>query len=666
MHGSYSRLAVRTGTPMLSSKTTLPHLPNGEPDIDAWLAGAPQFSTTIRQRAVAAFDLITDTKSRQQGVLVVELLLELKTDITTLMAGMTIFSVQNGTVDIGELPKDAAGLVAAVLRLAATNVLSFSNSAVLASESKSQTDNVRSMLIALIDDPRVAVIKLAERVVALRDAKHSDDERRWVIAREAMEFYAPLAGRLGIWHLKWNLEDLAFSVVHPIEYREIAAKLDARRDQRERLVEAIRQDLEFHLSAVNINAKVQGRAKHIYSIWRKMSHKSIDFSEVRDVQAVRVLVNNVEECYLALGVVHTSWPPIPGEMDDYVATPKENGYRSIHTAVIGPRGITLEVQIRTHEMHEESELGVCAHWAYKDDGDGAGVQSGLQTSKAEWLRTILEWHDDIGTVANGGYIDQDRIFVTTPGGHVLDMSPNATPVDFAYRVHTEIGHRCRGARVDGRQVPLNRRLATGESVEIQTGDTEAPRREWLNPALGYVNTARARSKIQSWFRNQLAESNVSAGRALLQDTLARLDLTHDFAKLATLAGYKTENDLLVAVGIGERLVIDLVKLLSPANSEGGSGALLAEPSAGPGKFHGLVVRGNDREGLLRDIMAAVADRSISVVAADARADVAGGTATITMELHISEIARLARAIDDIRRIPDVVDVRRKRGSEGTG
>ena len=651
---------------MPSSKPNLPHLPNGEPDIDAWLADAPQFSATTRQRAVATFDLITDRKSREQGVLVVELLLELKMDITTLMAGMTVFSVQNGTVDIGELAKDAAGLVAAVRRLAATNVLSFSNSAVLASESKSQTDNVRSMLIALIDDPRVAVIKLAERVVALRDARRGDDERRWVIAREAMEFYAPLAGRLGIWHLKWNLEDLAFSILHPNEYREIAAKLDGRRDARERQVEAIRQDLEFRLSAVNINAEVQGRAKHIYSIWRKMSHKSIDFSEVRDVQAVRVLVNNVEECYRALGVVHTSWPPIPGEMDDYVATPKENGYRSIHTAVIGPRGVTLEVQIRTHEMHEESELGVCAHWAYKDDADGAGLHSGLQTGKAEWLRTILEWHDDIGTVANGGHIDQDRIFVTTPGGHVLDMSPNATPVDFAYRVHTEIGHRCRGARVDGRQVPLNRRLATGESVEIQTGDTEAPRREWLNPALGYVNTARAHSKIQSWFRNQLAESNVSAGRALLEETLARLDLPQDFAQLATVAGYKTENDLLVAVGIGERLVIDLVKLLSPANSEDGSGTLLDEPSAGPGKFLGLVVRGNDREGLLRDIMTAVADRSISVVAADARADVAGGTATITMELHISEIARLAQAIDDIRRIPDVLDVHRNRGSEGIG
>ena len=311
-----------------------------------WLDEASQFSPTARQKAVAAFELLTEAESRQLGLAVVELLLELKMDVTTVMAGMTTFAVQRGTMEIGDLPPDTGALVSSVLPLAATNVLAFSNSAVLASESKSQTDNVRGMLIALIDDPRVAVIKLAERVVALRDAKLRDDLSRWVIAQEALEFYAPLAGRLGIWSLKWNLEDLAFSVLHPVEYREIAAKLDARRDERERHVEAIRQDLAFRLAAVNINAEVHGRAKHIYSIWRKMNHKSIDFSEVRDVQAVRVLVDNVEECYLALGVVHTSWPPIPGELDDYVASPKENGYRSIHTAVIGPKGVTLEVQIR--------------------------------------------------------------------------------------------------------------------------------------------------------------------------------------------------------------------------------------------------------------------------------------------------------------------------------
>ena len=643
---------------MPSFKASLPRLSNGDPDIDVWLDEASQFSPTARQKAVAAFELLTEAESRQLGLAVVELLLELKMDLTTVMAGMTTFAVQRGTMEIGDLPPDTGALVSSVLPLAATNVLAFSNSAVLASESKSQTDNVRGMLIALIDDPRVAVIKLAERVVALRDAKQRDDLSRWVIAQEALEFYAPLAGRLGIWSLKWNLEDLAFSVLHPVEYREIAAKLDARRDERERHVEAIRQDLAFRLAAVNINAEVHGRAKHIYSIWRKMNHKSIDFSEVRDVQAVRVLVDNVEECYLALGVVHTSWPPIPGELDDYVASPKENGYRSIHTAVIGPKGVTLEVQIRTREMHEESELGVCAHWAYKDDGNG---YAGLETGKAEWLRSILEWHDEVG-VFNGGYVGQDRIFVTTPAGHVLDMAPNATPVDFAYRVHTEVGHRCRGARVNGRRVPLNRRLATGECIEIETGDTEAPRREWLNPALGYVNTARARTKIQAWFRNQLAESNISAGRSLLEETLTRLDLPHDYAALATLAGYASETDLLMAIGVGDRLVIDLVRLLSGSGSDGPS-KNPREPSAGTGTFHGFVVRGNDRDGLLRDITSAVAERSISVVAANARVDVSTQTATITMELHVDELSQLAQAVDDIQRIPDVLDVRRKRAED---
>ena len=638
---------------------SLPRLANGEPDIDVWLDEASQFSPRARRKAVAVFDLIAEPASRQLGLAVVELLLDLKMDSTTVMAGMTTFAVQHGTVDLEQLPDDAAALVAAVLPLAATNVLAFTNSAVLSSDSKSQTDNVRSMLIALIDDPRVAVIKLAERVVALRDARDRDDHGRRTVALEALEFYAPLAGRLGIWGLKWNLEDLAFSVLHPVEYREIAAKLDSRRDERERQVEAIRQDLEFRLSAVNISAEVQGRAKHIYSIWRKMNHKSIDFSEVRDVQALRVLVGSVEECYLALGVVHTSWPPIPGELDDYVATPKENGYRSIHTAVIGPMGVTVEVQIRTREMHEESELGVCAHWAYKDDGNG---HSGLETGKAEWLRSVLEWHDDIGRVFNGGYVDQERIFVTTPAGHVLDMSPNATPVDFAYRVHTEVGHRCRGARVDGRRVPLNRRLATGECIEIETGDTEAPRREWLNPALGYVSTGRARAKIQAWFRAQLAESNITAGRALLEETLNRLDLHCDPASLAETAGYETEADMLIAVGVGDQLVIDLVRMLSPRDRDR-TPTNAGETGTDGGSSHGLVVRCRDRDGLLRDIMSAVAELSISVAAADAHVDAPSATArtaTITMELKAVELSELAQAVDDIARIPDVLDVRRKR------
>ena len=625
-------------------------MPDGEPDLDVWLDQASGFSSQSRRRAGALLDLISGAESRSLGLELVELLIGLKMDSVTAMAGMTLFAVERGEIDLDALPREVGVLVAAVLKLSSTDVLAHNDSAVLSSESKSQTDNVRHLLIALIDDPRVAVIKLAERVVALRDAKHAEEAIRRTIATEAMEFFAPLAGRLGIWQLKWTLEDLAFRYLFPNDYGEVASKLDGRREERERQIEAIRQDLEFRLRARGIDAEVHGRAKHIYSIWRKMSHKSIDFSEVYDVQAVRVLVEGIDACYGVLGVVHTSWPHIPTEFDDYIANPKENGYRSIHTAVVGPVGKTLEVQIRTREMHDEAELGVCSHWAYKDGNEGA-----LQSRKMDWLRSVLEWHDDLGLRVNGEQLNQDRVFVTTPQGHVLDLSPNATPVDFAYRIHTEIGHRCRGARVDGRRVPLNRRLNTGECVEIETGDTEEPRRDWLNPALGYVNTSRARSKVQSWFRNQLTESNVTAGRALLEESAARLGFTDDFADLAARARYDSEDALMLAVGVGDQLVIDLLKLVSNSTGEA---TLPGEPDADTGTFQGIVIKGRDRDGLLRDVAAAIAELSISVVATNARAEIPGKSATLSLELHVDDLAQLASAIDNIRRVPDVHDVRR--------
>ena len=635
---------------MVSIKRELPRMPDGEPDLDFWLDHASGFSSESRRTAGRLLDLITGETSRRSGLELVELLIGLKMDSVTAMAGMTMFAAQRGEIDLDALPREVGDLVAAVLKLSSTDILAHNDSAVLSSEAKSQTDNVRHMLIALIDDPRVAVVKLAERVVVLRDVKHAEEASRRMIATEAMEFFAPLAGRLGIWQLKWTLEDLAFRYLYPQDYREIASKLDGRREQRERHIEAIRQDLEFRLAAKGIDAEVHGRAKHIYSIWRKMSDKSIDFSEVYDVQAVRVLVEGIDACYGVLGVVHTSWPHIPTEFDDYIANPKENGYRSIHTAVIGPTGKTLEVQIRTGEMHDEAELGVCSHWAYKDGSEGA-----LQSRKMDWLRSVLEWHDDLGLRMNGEQLNHDRVFVTTPQGHVLDLSPNATPVDFAYRIHTEIGHRCRGAKVDGRRVPLNRRLSTGECVEIETGDTEVPRREWLNPALGYVNTSRARSKIQSWFRNQLTESNVEAGRALLEESAARLGFSDDFADLAARAGYHSEEALMLAVGVGDQLVIDLVKLVSNSRAER---APLGEPDANTGTFQGIVVKGKDRDGLLRDVAAAISELSISVAATTARAEIPGKSATLSLELHVDDLAQLANAIDNIRRVPDVHDVRR--------
>ena len=653
----------------------LPRLANGEPDVDLWLDDACGVASDSRDMARTVLALVAADESRRLGLALLELLWQLKMDVVTVMAGMSLFAVQRGDVDVDALPREVAELVGAVLRLGAVDVLAFEDPAVLSAQSRSQAENVRHLLIALIDDPRVAVAKLAERVVALRDAsqrgKEFDRAARHVMAREAVEFFAPLAGRLGIWQLKWSLEDLAFSHLYPKEYKEVVANLDSRREARERQVEAIRQDLEFRLSNAGIEGEVQGRAKHLYSIWRKMSHKAIAFSEVRDVQAVRVLVANINDCYRVLGVVHTSWPSIPGEFDDYIANPKENGYRSIHTTVFGPAGKELEVQIRTWEMHEEAELGVCAHWAYKDDSNGAVQDESMGSQKMDWLRSVLEWYEQrfdrrdanvrLGPTAGNVFASEPRIYVTTPQGHVLDMAATATPVDFAYRVHTEIGHRCRAARVNGRPVPLNRRLATGECVEIETAAEAAPPREWLNPALGYVNTPRARAKVQSWFRDQLAESNVRAGRALLEESLARLEFPNDdssalrFQALAERAGYATEEEMLLAVGVGDALVIDLVRLLT----ENGGDDPPSEPDAGTGVFVGLVVHGSDRDGLLRDVMSSVAAASIPVVAANARADVPGESATITLELHMAggpDSDSFARVLEDIGRVEGVIDV----------
>ena len=659
----------------------LPRLANGAPDVDLWLDGACGVGTESRKTARLVLDLIPQGEARALGLELFELLWQLKMDVVTVTAGLCLFAVQRGDLDVDALPADVSKLVSAALRLAAVDVLAFDDSAVLASESKSQAENVRHLLIALIDDPRVAVAKLAERVVALRHAANGDRAARHVAAREAMQFFAPLAGRLGIWQLKWSLEDLAFHQLYPQDYKKIVANLDSRRDARERQVEAIRQDLEFRLSAAGIDGEVQGRAKHIYSIWKKMSHKAIAFSQVHDVQAARVLVESVNDCYRVLGLVHTSWPPIASEFDDYIANPKENGYRSIHTAVVGPAGKVLEVQIRTREMHEEAELGVCAHWAYKEEPSAGrertAREDSLRSQKMDWLRSVLEWYDQRLGAPGGAYsavataenvfASEQRIYVTTPQGHVLDLAANATPVDFAYRVHTEIGHRCRGARVDGRPVSLNRRLATGECVEIETTEAAAPLREWLNPELGYVNTSRARSKVQSWFRAQLAESNIRAGRTLLEESLARLDLplpqangdassAGRFETMAKRAGYASEDDMFLAVGVGDALVIDLVK----TRAEDLGDVLPEAPEEGPGAIERLTVQGRDRDGLLRDVMSAIAAASIPVVAAQARADVPGESATITIDMHVADGAeerrRLAQALADIREVDGVAVV----------
>ncbi|MGB6602797.1 MAG: TGS domain-containing protein, partial [Steroidobacteraceae bacterium] len=386
-----------------------------------------------------------------------------------------------------------------------------------------QAETLRKMLLAVVSDPRLVLARLAEELVALRHARGLPAEERARRALEARAIYAPLANRLGVWQLKWELEDLAFRYLEPAEYRRIAAALNERRADRERYIEALCEELRTLLAGAGVTSDVYGRPKHMYSIHRKMQHKQLAFEQLFDVRAVRVVVASMPECYAALGVVHGRWPYIPGEFDDYIATPKSNGYRSIHTAVIGPQSRSLEVQIRTREMHEHAELGVAAHWTYKE---GRAADPGYQR-KIEWVRRLLEPQE--GGDAERDFLDgmrselfEDRVYALTPKGEVIDLPRGATPLDFAYNIHTSLGHRCRGAKVNGRIVPLTRPLENGEIVEIITARHDAPSRDWLAPEQGYLASARNRSKVRAWFRRQDIGDNRSAGRDIAERELARI------------------------------------------------------------------------------------------------------------------------------------------------
>jgi GTP pyrophosphokinase len=416
-----------------------------------------------------------------------------------------------------------------------------------------ESESLRKMLLAMVEDVRVVLIKLADRLHNMRTLSVLSKTRQQAIARETLDILAPLANRLGIWQVKWELEDLSFRYLHPEQYKQIANWLAERRVDREHYITDFVNTLQLELAKVGIHAEVTGRPKHIYSIWRKMKRKQVDFNQIFDVRAVRVLVDQVKDCYSALGVVHTCWPYIAGEFDDYIATPKENNYQSIHTAIIGPGGKTVEVQIRTHDMHQQSELGIAAHWRYKE---GARHDSGFD-QKIAWLRQLLEWKDEVADASE--FVDQfksavfeDRVYVFTPKGNVLDLQAGATPLDFAYHVHTEVGHHCRGAKVNGHIVPLTYKLKTGEQVEILSVKKGGPSRDWLNPDLGYLATSRARAKVQSWFRQANFEENVSAGRAQLDRELKRVGLGDtSFEKLAQRLKFTKVDDMLASIGRGE-------------------------------------------------------------------------------------------------------------------
>ena len=417
-----------------------------------------------------------------------------------------------------------------------------------------RAERLRRLLLAVVRDVRVVLIALAERLQALRERDRLDPAQLRRLAARALHVYAPLASRLGVWHLKWEMEDRAFRALEPDAYADIARRLDARRTDREHYIDAVLAELRRSIAQAGITAELHGRPKHIYSIWRKMRRKNVGFDQLFDLRAVRVLVDDVPDCYAVLGIVHTHWPHVHREFDDYIANPKPNGYRSLHTAVVGPAGKVLEVQIRTHAMHAESELGIAAHWRYKEGSQGRDQRL---DERIRWMRGLLEWRDaadDTRSMVDefDSELTDDRVFVFTPRGDIVDLQAGATALDFAYQVHTEIGHRCRGAKVNGAIVTLNRSLESGDQVEVLTARQPRPSRDWLNPHLGYLRTPRARAKVRAWFKHRDYARNVSDGHELYTREVRRLGLHRvDTSALLKRFNLSAPDALYAALGRGD-------------------------------------------------------------------------------------------------------------------
>lgn len=606
-----------------------------------------------------------------------------------------------------------------------------------------QAESLRKMLLAMAEDVRVVLIKLADRLHAMRTLGGLPLESQRRIAQETMDIFAPLANRLGIWQIKWELEDLAFRYLEPQTYKRLAKQLNERRVDRERYIAEFIAALDDALKKVGIKAVVTGRPKHIYSIYRKMVRKDVDYNEIHDLRAVRVIVDEVRDCYAVLGVVHSLWQYVQGEFDDYIANPKANNYRSLHTAVFGPQGKTVEVQIRTHDMHQHSEFGVAAHWRYKEGRRPSGDSS---EKRIAWLRQLLEWKDEVrdaGELADKIAAEglDSRIYVFTPKGQVVDLPEGSTPLDFAYHIHTDLGHRCRGAKVNGHMVPLTYALQTGEQVEILTVKRGDPSRDWLNPHLGYLHSPRARAKVQHWFKQQNVETTIQQGRDALERELARLNLREvNFEKLSRQLNYPSTNDLFAAIGRADlrvgQVVAALQRLVEPAPSEEigwrpvaprkptaphttrdavrvrGVGNLLTQfanccnPLPGD-NIKGYITRGRgvtvhraecpnilryvtespdriievewgegaaktypvaitvvayDRQGLLRDVTAVLANENVNVTAVSTQSNQRTHIAHMTLTVEIASLEDLSAVLAKLSQLPNVQQVRRETGA----
>jgi RelA/SpoT family (p)ppGpp synthetase len=490
------------------------------------------------------------------------ILADLRLDSRTVAAALLHDVAEDAGIPIPDLVQEFGAEVASMVD-GVTKLVAIAEMARLPEDSRdAKVESLRKMLLAMVGDVRVVLIKLADRLHNMRTMGCMSPEKQRRISRETLDIYAPLASVLGIYQIKWELEDLSFRYLEPDVYLQMKQAISQRRAERETYVEKVVETLQTELVRHNIQPKITGRPKHIYSIWRKMRRKGITFDQIYDRHGLRVVVPEIADCYAALGVVHTLWRPIAGEFDDYIANPKENQYQSLHTAVIGPEGHPLEVQIRTPEMDRIAEVGIAAHWRYKS----ATRHDEAYDRKITWLRQVIDWQseeqaggsDFLVTVREDLF--KDRVYVFTPKGEVVDLPAGSTPVDFAYRIHTEVGHRCRGARVGGKLVGLDYQLHSGDQVEILTTKRGGPSRDWLNPHLGYAKTARARQKIRQWFRDQNREETIAAGRELLDRELGRLGVDNlTYQDVSDLFSASSLEDFLVDLGTGDISIVDVAE-----------------------------------------------------------------------------------------------------------
>ena len=674
------------------------------------------------------------------GIEMAEILYGLNMDDDSLVAAMLFPLVKGNIIDLVQVKEDFSNQVKNLVK----GVLEMENIRQLSSNSASdlQIDNIRRMLLAMVDDFRCVVIKLAERITYLRTKNRYSEEDIVLAAKECSHVYAPLANRLGIGQLKWELEDYCFRALHPQCYRQIAKfDLGERRVDREKYIANFVADLTASLKEELDEVQVYGRPKHIYSIWKKMQKKNLRFDQLFDIRAVRVIVPKLEDCYTALSIIHTQYKHLPEHFDDYIAQPKPNGYQSIHTVVIGKSDKPIEVQIRTQKMHDDAELGVAAHWKYKE-GATAG-RSGYE-EKIVWLRKLLAWQNDIAD--SGDVLDEmrsqvfdDRVYVFTPRGEVIDLPKDATPLDFAYAIHSEIGHRCIGAKVAGKIVPFTYNLKMGDQVEIITQKQPNPSRDWLNPNTGFVNTSKARSKIIAWFKKLDREKNIPIGREALEAERIKLGLTHKQIETYALPRYnlKQMDDLYAGIGGGDIKLNQLShylqsRLIKPtaeqedeavlkqlnknSHQKAQNGQVIIEgvgnlmhsiarccqpipgdpivgyitqgrgisihkadceqlfelqslnPTrvveaqwgsyAGEGLSLTIRIIANDRNGLLRDVSAIMANEKVNVLSVASRIDAKRSLAIINMEIQMNNVAMLNKILARITLLDDVIEARR--------